>query len=73
MLNIVPTNKFITIITYHIKRKLALLCGNWKLQQRVILFMSAYYNNKETVTLNSSKSVFRPLRSVIYVTNIQFR
>ena len=32
----------VTIITYHIKRKLALLCGNWKLQQRVILFMSAY-------------------------------
>ena len=26
----------VTIITYHIKRKLALLCGNWKLQQRVI-------------------------------------
>ena len=26
----------VTIITYHIMRKLALLCGNWKLQQRVI-------------------------------------
>ena len=25
---------YVTIITYHIKRKLALLCGNWKLQQR---------------------------------------
>ena len=48
----------VTIITYHIIQKLALLCENWKLQQRVILFMSAYYNNKETVTLNSSLSVF---------------
>ena len=60
----------VTIFTYHIKRKLALLCGNWILQQRLILFMSAYKNNKETVTLNSSLSVFRPLWSVIYVTNI---
>ena len=48
----------VTIITYHIIQKLALLCGNWKLQQRIILFMSAYQNNKETVTLNSSLSVF---------------
>ena len=31
-----------------------------------------FFFNKETVTLNSSLSGFRPLRSVIYVTNIQF-
>ena len=29
-----------TIIIYHIKRKFALLCGNWKLQQRVIFYVS---------------------------------
>ena len=74
MLNTVPTKMcHITIITYHIIRKFALQCGNWKRQQRLSLFMSAYQNNKETVSLTLSLSVFRPVWSVIYVTNIQFR
>ena len=31
-------------ITYCIVQKLALQCGNWKQQQKVFLFMSAYQN-----------------------------
>ena len=45
------------IITYRIIRKHALQCGNWEQQQRIILFIPAYENNKETVILNSSLSV----------------
>ena len=66
MLNIVLLTN-VPCHNYHLPYNTKTCITMWKLET------TAYFNNKGTVTLNSSLSVFRPLRSVIYVTNIQFR
>ena len=63
----------ITIITYHIKHNIALQCGNWKQQQRVILLMSAYQKQEENSDFEFISVSFSAVKAVIYVTNIQVR
>ena len=73
MLNIVPTN--VPCHNYHLPYKTKTCITMWKLETTAkgnFVYVSLL-KQKESVTLNSSLSVFRPLRSVIYVTNIQFR
>ena len=75
MLNIVPTTN-VPWLNYHLPYYTKTCITMWKLKTTAkgnFVYVSLLNHNKETVTLNSSLSVFRPLRSVIYVTNIQFR
>ena len=73
MLNIVLTN--VPCHNYHLPYKTKTCITMWKLETTAkgnFVYVSLL-KQKESVTLNSSLSVFWPLRSVIYVTNIQFR
>ena len=75
MLNIVPIAN-VPCHNSHLPYITKTCITMWKLETTAkgnFVSVSLLNHNKETVTLNSSLSVFRPLRSVIYVTNIQFR
>ena len=75
MLNIVPTTN-VPCHNNHLPYNTKTCITMWKLETTAkgnFVNVSLLNHNKETVTLNSSLSVFRPLRSVIYVTNIQLR
>ena len=75
MLNIVPTTN-VPCHNYHLPYHTKTCITMWKLETTAkgnFVYVSLLNHNKETVTLNTCLSFFRPLRSVIYVTNIQFR
>ena len=75
MLNIVPTTN-VPCHNYYLPYNTKTCITMWKLEITTkdnFVYVSLLNHSKETVTLNSSLSVFLPLRSVIYVTNIQFR
>ena len=72
MLNIVPTTN-VPCHNYHLPYNMKTCITMGKLETATkdnFVYVSLLNHSKETVTLNSSLSVFWPLRSVIYVTNI---
>ena len=75
MLNIVPTTN-VPCHNYHLPYNAKTCITMWKLETTAkgnFVYVSLLNHNKETVTLNSSLSGFRPLQLVIYVNKIQFR
>ena len=74
MLNIVPTTN-VPCHNYHLPYNMKTCITMWKLETTAkgnFVYVSLLNHNKETVTLKSSLSGFRPLQLVIYVTKIQF-